>query len=81
MLIVTMVVRVIGFFYENLLRLFCIRRFQKKENLRKSGYIVDFPRDFYTNSYGYSVYQRSIWEPAVYTRYGKTYTIQNIKKI
>ena len=78
---VIMVVRVINFFYENLMRLLCIRKFQKKEKLRKSGYIVDFPNDFYTYPYGYSVIRRSIWNPTVYTRYGKTYTIDDIKNM
>ena len=75
-----MVVRVINFFYENLMHLLCVRKFQKKEKLRKTGYIVDFPSDFETYSNGYSVYQRSIWNPPVYTRYGKTYTIEDVKK-
>lgn len=75
-----MVVRVINFLYENLLRFSCVRKFEKKVNLRNSGYIVDYPSDFYTYQYGYSVDQRSIWNPIVYTKYGKTYSIRDIKK-
>ena len=76
-----MVFRVINFLYENLMRLLCIRKFEKKEKLRNYGYIVDFPNDFYTYPYGYSVYQKSIWNPTIYTRYGRTYTINDIKNI
>ena len=50
-----MVVRVINFLYENLLRFSCVRKFEKKDNLRNAGYIVDYPSDFYTYQDGYSV--------------------------
>ena len=75
-----MVVREIEYIKENILRILCIRKFEKKEKLRKQGYIVDFPIDFYTYEYGYSTYQKNIWNPTIYTRYGKTYTIKEIKK-
>ena len=75
-----MVVRVINFFKENLMSLFCIRKFEKKEKLKKSGYIVDFPFDFYTYPHGYLVYKGSIWDPTVYSKYGKTYSIEDLKR-
>lgn len=75
-----MIVRVINFFKENFMRLFCFRKYKKKEKLRKSDYILDFPSDFYTYPYGYSVYQRSILDPVVYTKYGRTYTFAELIK-
>ena len=74
-------VSVINYIQENIARILCIRKFEKKVKFKKQGYIVDFPEDFYTYEYGYSVYQKNIWNPIVYTKCGKTYTFEEIKKI
>ena len=66
------------YLFENIIRILCIRKIEKKNKLRKSGYIVDFPDDYYTYPYGYSNTTRSIWDPTVYSRYGKTYSYHDI---
>ena len=44
---------------------------KKKENLRKSGYIVDKPKDFKIDKYS-STRTHGFWDVKVYTKYGLT---------
>jgi len=67
------------FFIENILRIFCIRKYQKKENFKKAGYIVDKPPNY--NSNNYSKITRSWWDVTVYNKYGKRYSVEDINKM
>ena len=59
--------------------IFCYRYYKKKDNLRKSGYKVDPPWDYYINPQNYSVMQtHGPHDVTTYTKYGKTYTLEEI---
>ena len=52
--------------------------FEKMYRLNKSGYNVIPSFDYYCNPHSYSVYKRNYWSPKTYTKYGKTYTYEEI---
>jgi len=56
----------------------CYRYYKKKNKLRESGYIVDPPLEYFFHPERYSVYQRHIWDVTTYTKYGRTYTYEEI---
>jgi hypothetical protein len=53
-----------------------INHYQQKNKLRKSGYIVDPPLEYFLYPNEYSTYTRHFWSPTIYTKYGKTYTYE-----
>ena len=63
---------------ENVLRLLCIRKHEKKNKLRKTGYIVDKPDDYHPDLYSKTT--RSCWDVTVYSKYGKSYSIEELYK-
>ena len=73
-----MISKISLFIFENILRIFCIRKYQKKNNLKKTGYTVDKPPNYNSNTY--SKITRSCWDVTVYNKYGKKYTIEDINK-
>ena len=54
------------------------RYYKKKNHLRKSGYIVDPPVEFYFFPERYSVLKRNKWLPITYTKYGTSHTYEKI---
>ena len=52
--------------------------YKKKNNLRNSGYMVDPPFEYFFYPERYSVYKRHSWAPTTYTKYGTTYTYEEI---
>lgn len=63
---------------ENVLRLLCIRKHEKKNKLKKAGYIVDKPHDYHPDLYSKTT--RSCWDVTVYSKYGKSYSIEEVYK-
>lgn len=51
---------------------------QAKYNLYKGGYNVDPPLEYFFHPEKYSKYKRHWYSPTVYTKYGKTYTYEEI---
>ena len=45
----------------------CCRYYKKKDKLRKSGYTIDPPVEYFFHHERYSVYQRHAWAPTTYT--------------
>ena len=54
------------------------RYYKKKNDLRETGYIVDPPLEYFFHPERYSVYQRNYWDVTTYTKYGRTYTAEEI---
>ena len=54
------------------------RYYENKDKLRKSGYNVDPPVEYFFHPERYSVYTRHKWSPTTYTKYGRTYTYEEI---
>jgi len=57
---------------------YCSRYNKKKDNLRKGGYIVDKPLECYLYPHRYSINRKHIWDVTTYTKYGKTYTYDEL---
>jgi len=51
---------------------------QKKHKLHESGYIVDPPLEYFFHPEKYSTYKRHWYSPTIYTKYGMTYTYEEI---